>query len=234
MVTGHVGGKGVSKCVDEAQYTVDATANTFFSANYGITISNDTRFSFYERDFSSTNPAALSYANLQTLLSGRNLALPYAAGGGVTYLQRGWGVQNVLSAKGEFMTGSIRHKAMVGLDTIYQRDHRDQGTWTGRMNNQTVVNPAFYNSPNATVAYSSTRDANATDIGVFMSDRVYLNDRARRDLGWTPACDFASVLAATAQSQDRELRALRQRVDALERRLSAREARRRPVRDFLP
>ena len=161
----------------------DTTDAHIVSSNFatkldnGITISNDTRFSFYERDFSSTNPAELTYANLQTLLSGRNLALPYAAGGGVTYLQRGWGVQNVLSAKGEFMTGSIRHKAMVGLDTIYQRDHRDQGTWTGRMNNQTVVNPAFYNSPNATVAYSSTRDANATDIGVFMSDRVYLNDQ---------------------------------------------------------
>ncbi|WP_291451096.1 TonB-dependent receptor [Cupriavidus sp.] len=160
--------------------TTDAhivSSNFMTKLDNGITISNDTRFSFYERDFSSTNPAALTYANLQTLLSGRNLALPYAAGGGVTYLQRGWGVQNVLSAKGEFHTGSIRHKAMVGLDTIYQRDHRDQGTWTGRMNNQTVVNPAFYNSPNATVAYSSTRDANATDIGVFMSDRVYLNDQ---------------------------------------------------------
>jgi len=161
----------------------DTTDAHIVSSNFatkldnGITISNDTRFSFYERDFSSTNPAALSYANLQTLLSGRNLALPYAAGGGVTYLQRGWGVQNVLSAKGEFMTGSIRHKAMVGLDTIYQRDHRDQGTWTGRMNNQTVVNPVFYNSPNASVAYNSTRDANAIDVGVFMSDRVYLNDQ---------------------------------------------------------
>jgi len=143
----------------------------------GITISNDTRFSFYERDFSSTNPASLDYASLQRLLAGGNVNLRYGAGGGSTYLQRGWGIQNVLSAKGEFHTGNFRHKAMVGLDTIYQRDHRDIGTWTGRMNNQTVVNPVFYNSPGATVSYNSTRDANSTDIGVFMNDRVWFTEQ---------------------------------------------------------
>jgi outer membrane receptor protein involved in Fe transport len=160
--------------------TTDAhivSSNFFTRLDNGITISNDTRFSFYERDFSSTAPAALSYANLQSLMAGRNVALSYGAGGGSSYLQRGWGVQNVLSAKGEFHTGSFRHKAMVGLDTMYQRDHRDQGTWTGRMNNQTVVNPVFYNSPNATVAYNSTRDANAIDVGVFMNDRVWLTEQ---------------------------------------------------------
>lgn len=160
--------------------TTDAhivSSNFMTKLDNGITISNDTRFSFYERDFSSTNPGSLTYANLQSLLAGRNVALPYGAGGGTTYLQRGWGIQNVLSAKGEFMTGSFRHKAMVGLDTIYQRDHRDQGSWTGRNNNQTVVNPVFYNSPNASVSYTGTRDANATDIGVFMNDRVWLSEQ---------------------------------------------------------
>lgn len=162
----------------------DTTDAHIVSSNFatkldnGITISNDTRFSFYERDFSSTNPGALTYANLQSLLAGRNVSLPYGAGGGSTYLQRGWGVQNVLSAKGEFMTGNFRHKAMVGLDTSYQRDHRDMGTWTGRNNNQTVVNPVFYNSPNASVAYGgTTRDANAIDVGVFMNDRVWLTEQ---------------------------------------------------------
>nr|WP_276553427.1 TonB-dependent siderophore receptor [Cupriavidus gilardii] len=142
----------------------------------GITISNDTRFSYYERDFSATNPAAVSYADLQRLMAGGNLEMRYGAGGGMTYLQRGWGVQNVLTARGEFMTGSLRHKAMVGLDTIYQRDHRSMGRWTGR-NAQTVINPVFNNSPNATVAYGDTRDANATNVGVFMNDRVWLNDK---------------------------------------------------------
>jgi len=33
-------------------------------------------------------------------------------------------------------------------------------------------------------------------------DRVYVNDRARRDLGWTPRHDFASSVAKTARGED--------------------------------
>jgi UDP-glucose 4-epimerase len=33
-------------------------------------------------------------------------------------------------------------------------------------------------------------------------DRVYVNDRARRDLGWRPACDFAYVLASLREGRD--------------------------------
>ncbi|SDD73382.1 catecholate siderophore receptor [Cupriavidus sp. YR651] len=192
----------------------DTTDAHIVSSNFvsrldnGIAISNDTRFSFYERDFSSTNPASVSYANLQALLAGRNVNLRYGARGGPTYLQRGWGIQNVLSAKGEFTTGGIRHKAMAGLDTIYQRDHRDLGTWTGRLNDQTVVNPVFYNSPNATVAYGGvTRDANATDIGVFLNDRVWLTEQfsllgsLRWDYFRSEYATNASALGGTADSK---------------------------------
>lgn len=156
-------------------HVVTSTLQTRFGN--GITLSNDTRFSFYERDFSGTNPAGVNQATLQKLLAGGNANLRYGARGGMTYLQRGWGVQNVLTAKGEFHTGSVRHRAMTGLDMSYQRDHRDIGTWTGRLNNQTIVNPAFDASKNAHVSYGGvTRDANATDIGVFLSDRAWLTN----------------------------------------------------------
>lgn len=145
------------------------------SLGNGITLHNDTRFSFYQRDFSSTNPAAVNNATLRKLLAGGNASLRYGARGGSTYLQRGWGVQNVLTARGEFHTGSVRHRAMAGLDASYQRDHRDIGTWTGRLNNQTIVNPAFDASQNASVSYGGVRrDANATDVGVFLRDRAWL------------------------------------------------------------
>lgn len=144
----------------------------------GITINNDTRLSVYERDFSATNPAGITNANLRRLLNGENVALSYGAGGGMAYLQRGWAVQNVLSAKGEFNTGRIRHRAMVGLDMNYQRDHRDQGAWTGRVNNQTVIDPNFQMTPGAFVTYGGTyREANATNVGVFANDRVWLTDQ---------------------------------------------------------
>ncbi|KAI3590911.1 Ferrichrome-iron receptor [Cupriavidus sp. U2] len=143
----------------------------------GITLNNDTRFSYYDRDFSGTNPAGVNQATLQKLLAGGNARLRYGARGGMTYMQRGWGLQNVLSAKGEFHTGSIRHRAMAGLDANYQRDHRDIGSWTGRLNNQTIVDPVFDASKNASVNYVATRDANSTNVGVFVNDRVWLTEQ---------------------------------------------------------
>ena len=144
----------------------------------GVTLNNDTRYSFYQRDFSGTNPAGVPYATLQRLLAGNNAALRYGARGGMTYLQRGWGLQNVTTARGEFHTGSLRHRAMGGLDVSYQRDRRDRGDWTGRLNNQTIVNPAFDASVNPSVSYTGgRRDANAIDVGVFASDRVWFNEQ---------------------------------------------------------
>ena len=143
----------------------------------GITLNNDTRFSYYDRDFSGTNPAGVDQATLQKLLAGGNAPLRYGARGGMTYMQRGWGLQNVVSAKGEFHTGSLRHRAMAGLDINHQRDHRDIGTWTGRLNNQTIVNPVFDASTNASASYVATRDANSTNVGLFMNDRVWLTEQ---------------------------------------------------------
>lgn len=143
----------------------------------GLTLNNDTRFSYYDRDFSGTNPAGVNQATLQKLLAGGNAPLRYGARGGMTYMQRGWGLQNVTSIKGEFHTGSLRHRAMAGLDMNHQRDHRDIGTWTGRLNNQTIVNPVFDASQNASVNYRATRNANSTNVGVFLNDRVWLTER---------------------------------------------------------
>ena len=167
------------RSTDHDKSSVHMVTSGFMSKlDNGITINNDTRLSVYERDFSATNPASVSYANLQRLLAGGNAALAYGAGGGVAYLQRGWAVQNVLSAKSEFQTGSFRHRAMVGLDMNYQDDDRDQGTWTGRVNDQTIVNPAFQMTPGATVSYgATTRSASSTNVGVFANDRFWLNDQ---------------------------------------------------------
>ncbi len=46
----------------------------------GLTINNDTRVSIYNRDFSATNPAAVSYSGLQSLLSGTDVSMSYAPG----------------------------------------------------------------------------------------------------------------------------------------------------------
>ncbi|MFC4626293.1 TonB-dependent receptor [Daeguia caeni] len=142
----------------------------------GITINNDTRLSIYDRDFSSTNPAACIDECATAILGGLNYNLSYGAQGGMTYKQDGWAIQNVLSAKGEFTTGALRHRAMVGLDVNYQDDKRSLGSWTGRPSNQMIIDPQ-YDYPGASVKYGATkRSANATDVGVFVSDRVWITD----------------------------------------------------------
>jgi catecholate siderophore receptor len=176
----------------------------------GIQIDNDTRFTFYERDFSSTNPAAISKSDLQKLLAGQNVALSYGAGGGSAYLQRGIGVQNVTTAKGEFNLGPFRNRAVVGLDMNYQRDHRDQGTWTGRVNNQTVVNPQYQMPAGWSLGYGATsRDAESSDIGVFANDRIWLTQQVSllgnlrwdyfRSKYWTNATSVAGGTATSSK-----------------------------------
>lgn len=153
------------------------TSNFSKELDNGITINNDTRISAYNRDFSSTNPASVSYANLQKLLAGTNVSLSYGAGGGMTYKQNGWAIQNVLSGKGEFELGGLRNRAMIGLDANYQKDHRSTGTWTGRTSNQTVLDPE-YDYSDASVSYGGkTSDAEATNVGIFANDRIWLTEQ---------------------------------------------------------
>ncbi len=166
----------------------------------GITIENDTRATVYERDFSATTPNTLTNANLHTLLDGTNIPLRYGAGGGVAYRQSGWAVQNVLSGKFDFHLGQFRNQAMLGLDTIYERDHRDLGKWTGRINNQTVIDPSHVMPGDHSIAYgATTRSADATDIGVFASDRFWLNDQVSL-LGALRWDYFRSSFATNASS----------------------------------
>lgn len=154
------------------------TSNFSKEVNSWFTFNNDTRVSIYDRDFNATNPAACTAACATAILSGRNYALSYGAGGGMAYEQTGWGFQNVASGKFEFELGGFKNKAIVGLDTVYQEDQRHQLTAVNRTNDQTILYPQF-NSPATWFYYNgyNARLANATDIGVFASDRFWFNDQ---------------------------------------------------------
>lgn len=154
------------------------TSNFSKEITDGFTFNNDTRLSIYERDFNATNPAACSGTCASTILAGGNYALSYGAGGGMAYNQTGWGFQNVASGRFEFEIAGFKNKAIVGLDTVYQEDQRHMMTAVNRVNNQTIVNPA-YNYSDTWFYYNgyNARLANATDIGVFASDRFWLNNQ---------------------------------------------------------
>jgi catecholate siderophore receptor len=153
--------------------------------NDWLTLSNDTRLTFYDRDFGGTTTGSCTGAcatNFFAVLNGGgnpNATYILGAGGGMTYLQDGWAFQNVSTAKMDFETGSLRHKLNVGLDVSYQNDKRVNGSWPGWANRniESVFNPRYDYGFVPAYDFAAERTFKTTDIGVFVNDRVYLTDQ---------------------------------------------------------
>ncbi|SDX26460.1 catecholate siderophore receptor [Paracoccus sanguinis] len=143
----------------------------------GWTLSNDTRVTRYARDFSATNPALCDAACVAGLRAGIDQPLRYGAGGGMTYDQQGWGVQNVTTLKGEAVTGGIRHQVTAGLDLSWQIDHRRRGAWLVARPEGTILDPVF-DARDAVFAWDD-RDstAKALNAGLFLADRMHFGDQ---------------------------------------------------------
>ncbi|KQT54879.1 hypothetical protein ASG43_04885 [Aureimonas sp. Leaf454] len=158
-----------------------------------MVFNNDTRLTIYDRDFSSTNPACGNDANTtlagiqyagscsQLVLAGGDPRIGYGAGGGMTYFQEGWGIQNVSTLKSTFETGVLRHELLVGLDLYHQEDTRYSGlrtpSVTAGLNPQFIKTP-YFDVPNAAITKNKDvfRDSTAADVAVFASDRVWFTD----------------------------------------------------------
>ncbi|MBT9370154.1 TonB-dependent siderophore receptor [Rhizobium sp. CSW-27] len=151
--------------------------------NDWLTLTNDTRVTFYSRDFGGTVPGSCADSSTSTcatdFFSGNTSAtFGLGAGGGLTYKQDGWAIQNVTAAHMDFDTGSVAHKAVVGLDVSYQHDERVNGSWTGwtNRNRESLFNPQYYYNFTPTYDYAAKRTLESTNIGLFVSDRAYLTD----------------------------------------------------------
>lgn len=163
----------------------DNTANHIFTSAFahdaggGLSFYNDTRFSHYKRDFAITTPGTLGIPATNQFLSGLNPLIAVGAGGGLAHTQEGWAVQNVagLKVEGDFL--GLRHKASAGLDLSYHEDHRQQGRWVGRVNNQTVWAPDHAYAANAFIAYDDAggRESNTHNAGLFFGDRMWITDQ---------------------------------------------------------
>jgi catecholate siderophore receptor len=142
-----------------------------------LTLTNDTRLSFYDRAFSSTNPICVDACAADFFL-GRNPLVGYSAGGGSTYWQNAWGVQNVTTAVAKFHTGGLRHEAVAGLDLFYQNDERTGGQVLGIRPDQSLWSPVFANTAGYALVpnQNNRREGSGTNVGVFASDRVWLTD----------------------------------------------------------
>ncbi|NVN45293.1 TonB-dependent siderophore receptor [Asaia spathodeae] len=140
-----------------------------------LTLSNDTRYSHYTRNFAATTPAACSGACATAFLAGRNPSLTYGAGGGMAYDQAGWGVQNVTMGHSNFKTGFLRHDVRAGVDINYTKDDRIYGTYINRVNNQLIRTPQFeYPGTQVTFPATGGRTSDFRDLGLFLADKINL------------------------------------------------------------
>ncbi|MGD9803063.1 MAG: TonB-dependent receptor [Hyphomicrobiaceae bacterium] len=167
------------RSMDHDEGTADILTSRFQTKlNSQVTFHNDTRFAFYQRDFSTTVPGC-SNADpggcADQFLDGGNPIITYG-GGNPTYKQDVWGIQNVSSMVAKFHTGRLRHEAVAGVDVFYQEDDRPGWSVSGKTANATIRNPeerfrdTFTIGPNP-VNY---RYGDGSEIGLFASDRVWL------------------------------------------------------------
>ncbi|MBV0892609.1 TonB-dependent receptor [Paracoccus sp. Z118] len=160
----------------------DSDVHTFTSGlvhqlQSGWTLSNDTRLTRYERDFSATNPAGCDTTCVAALLAGIDQPLSYGAGGGMTYAQEGWGFQNVTTVTGEAVTGSVRHEITAGVDLSWQIDKRRRGSWAVPRAEQTILDP-IRDAGGAVFDWDDEQSTSkAQNAALFLSDRMHFNDQ---------------------------------------------------------
>ncbi|WP_298952140.1 TonB-dependent siderophore receptor [uncultured Methylobacterium sp.] len=169
-----------------------------------LTVTNDSRLSFYDRAFSTTAAVCVNAptgtpptACVDDFFAGRNPLVTYSAGGGQTFDQDAWGAQNVTTAVARFHTGFLRHEVVTGLDLFYQNDDRINSVVQGTRARQRLLTP-----DHSATGYALVRDprnrriGEGANLGYFLSDRVWFADQFSI-LGGFRYDRFVSSYAAT-------------------------------------
>jgi catecholate siderophore receptor len=185
------------KITDVDDSDVDMLTSRLSSkVNSWLNLYNDTRVAFYGREFAQTVPnCPIRTADLATYTCGDSVFNhkfngPYGLGGPAGFTQESWGAQNVASAIAEFNTGSFEHRVVTGIDLFYQNDSRNQlgvynkngvlqpGTGAAVKDPTTIGNPNFYKTIYYTVQENplARKAAEAQDVGLFISDQLWLTD----------------------------------------------------------
>jgi catecholate siderophore receptor len=188
------------KETDKDDYTVDmVTSRLTAKVNSGLTIYNDTRFAWYSRYFAQTVTNCTSAECIGSVVDG-SFDEPYGFGGPAGFDQEAWGAQNITTAVAKFKTAGLRHELVAGLDVYYQEDDRQQLRNVGTKNARTIGNPIF-DAIGYTVEHDSNafKAADAHNIGVFASDRVWLTDTFSV-LGGIRYDDYEATYSATQAS----------------------------------
>ncbi len=165
------------KDTDTDRSNIDMVTSRFKTeATDWLTISNDTRVSYFKRDFSTTT-SVCDQTCANTFFAGGNPLLSFGAGGGSSYRQESWGVQDILSAVARFNTGGLSHEAVAGVDGSYQNDDRQGLSYSPSKGPL----PRLL-TPNTTANYSiienraNIKKTETENVGLFVSDRMWLTD----------------------------------------------------------
>jgi len=179
---------------DQDDSSVDMlTGRLKFDLNSHITLYDDLRGGMYHRYFSASQEAcgttcvsALFSSNPQAATISRNGGL----GGPNPYQQNDWSVQNVLSGIARFNTGRFRHEMIGGVDVEHVYDSRRTYAYATTRPGTSLLDPSsavpglilgqsgqypnnLTNIKNG-VGRKEYKTSSATDVGLFISDQVWL------------------------------------------------------------
>ncbi|MBS9475553.1 TonB-dependent receptor [Ancylobacter sp. VKM B-3255] len=165
------------------------TVNFKKEVNDWLTFTNDTRFGYYTRDFSTSVPgcssvttSASAYAASCTgqFLAGGNPAISFG-GGNPGFYQESWSAQNISTLTAKFNTGFLRHEVVAGIDMYSVSDSRTLVSVSGSKGTSTIYDPVFDNTTGYYL-YSNPwgnngqRSSGSTDFGIFVSDRMWFTE----------------------------------------------------------
>ncbi|WP_291364388.1 TonB-dependent receptor [Acetobacter sp. UBA5411] len=174
------------------------TARLKHQFNDHITVFNDLKGGLYSRYYSASQPGCDTTCakNFFTDPSAAMINRRGHLGGPEPYQQDDWSVQNVLSTLAKFNTGSVRHQIIAGVDVMHVYDRRKNyaynfnGVNGTRADTTSMLHPSAYQPglllgglgqypgnlvtiPNG-VGQKMYKTGDATDVGAFFSDQVWL------------------------------------------------------------
>lgn len=158
---------------DRDEVTADIlTARLSHKVNDWLTLANDTRLSFIDRDY-VTSIVSCAAATCVTPFFQRRGGVVTASGAGNPYHQESWGIQNVATATARFTTGPLRHELLAGFDIMYEDFER---TGYNLLGTRPAI-PVFGGQGDISLdrgAASYKRNGSNTTYAGFINERLWL------------------------------------------------------------
>lgn len=169
---------------DRDKVTVNTlTARFAHQANDWISLTSDTKVGVYTRQFRQT-PTSCNDACGDALLDGDPLTVPMvSASARGLQDQTTRGIQNVSTALIEKSLGELRNELIVGWDVSYQTNKRSDTQRPASSVSRPLLNPSAVDAPVYPTAIYRLRDAEATDISLFVDERLWVTPQLSINAG---------------------------------------------------